>query len=66
MVCKTEGATGKAALGNATKIAILETGAKIEVPPFIEIGDIIKVDTMTDEYIDGFKTSGGSCGIKTD
>jgi elongation factor P len=33
------------------KIAILETGAKIEVPLFIEIGDIIKVDTRTDEYV---------------
>lgn len=33
------------------KLATLETGAKIEVPPFIEIGDIIKVDTKTDEYI---------------
>ena len=38
-------------LANGAKIAILETGAKIEVPPFIEIGDIIKVDTKTDEYI---------------
>lgn len=33
------------------KVAILETGAKIEVPPFIETGDIIKVDTKADEYI---------------
>jgi elongation factor P len=36
---------------NGAKIAVLETGAKIEVPPFIETGDIIKVDTKTDEYI---------------
>jgi elongation factor P len=36
---------------NGTKLAILETGAKVEVPPFIEAGDIIKVDTKTDEYI---------------
>lgn len=35
----------------ATKVAILETGAKIEVPPFIEVGDIIKVDTHTSEYV---------------
>lgn len=34
-----------------SKVAILETGARIEVPPFIEMGDIIKVDTKTDEYI---------------
>jgi elongation factor P len=37
--------------GDGTKIAILETGAKIEVPPFIETGDIIKIDTKTYEYI---------------
>lgn len=36
---------------SSVKIAILETGAKIEVPPFIEVGDIIKVDTKTEEYI---------------
>ena len=36
---------------SGTKLATLETGAKIEVPPFIEAGDIIKVDTKTDEYI---------------
>jgi elongation factor P len=35
----------------SSKLAQLETGAKIEVPPFIEVGDIIKVDTKTDEYI---------------
>lgn len=49
MVAKTQTDEG----GNAggTKIAVLETGAKIEVPPFIETGDIIKVDTKTEEYI---------------
>lgn len=36
---------------NAARIAVLETGAKVEVPPFIEVGDIIKVDTKTGEYI---------------
>lgn len=33
------------------KIAWLETGAKIEVPPFIEAGDVIKIDTNTEEFI---------------
>lgn len=51
MVSKIEGDKGRSAGPNGTKIAILETGAKIEVPPFIEVGDIIKVDTKTDEYI---------------
>lgn len=49
MVAKTE--VTKEAQANGTRIAVLETGAKIEVPPFIEAGDIIKVDTKTDEYI---------------
>ena len=50
MVAKTEGESAKP-LANATKVASLEPGPKIEVPPFIEVGDIIKVDTKTDDYI---------------
>ncbi|MCB1181179.1 MAG: elongation factor P [Chlamydiia bacterium] len=48
MVAKTEGET---ALSSTTKKAVLETGAVIEVPPFIEAGDVIKVDTRQKEYI---------------
>ncbi len=51
MVSKTGDSTEKGALSNATKEAVLETGATIEVPPFIEAGDVIKVDTRTHEYI---------------
>lgn len=47
MVVKIEGT--QAASG--TKQAVLETGAKISVPLFIESGDVIKVDTQTNEYI---------------
>jgi elongation factor P len=36
--------------GNALKEAILETGAKIMVPMFINEGDVIKVNTETGEY----------------
>lgn len=50
MVAKLEGDEGRSA-GNVPRIAVLETGAKIEVPPFIEVGDIIKVDTITGDYI---------------
>jgi elongation factor P len=35
----------------SSKMARLETDADVEVPPFIEVGDIIKVDTKTHEYI---------------
>lgn len=38
-------------MGNGVRVARLETGAVIEVPPFIEVGDVIKVDTQSDEYI---------------
>lgn len=50
MVAKTQTDEGSSSI-SGTKLAVLETGAKIEVPPFIETGDIIKVDTKTDEYI---------------
>ncbi|MCE5316703.1 MAG: elongation factor P [Parachlamydia sp.] len=50
LVVKTEQGDAKS-IAAGTKLAMLETGAKIEVPPFIEAGDIIKVDTKTDEYI---------------
>lgn len=49
MISKVE--ETKASAANGTRIAILETGARIEVPPFIDSGDIIKVDTKTEEYI---------------
>ena len=51
MVVKTEESESAAHVANATKVAILETGAKVDVPMFIESGDIIKVDTHTNEYI---------------
>lgn len=49
MVVKTEG--GNETAEQATKKAVLETGAKIDVPLFIEGGDVIKVDTQTNDYI---------------
>ena len=51
MVAKTEGDENRKIAANGTRVAVLETGARIEVPPFIEVGDIIKVDTKTAEYI---------------
>jgi len=34
-----------------TKVVTLETGAKINVPLFVETGDIIEVNTETGEYV---------------
>ena len=37
---------------NVTKPATLETGAEIRVPLFVEIGDMIRIDTRTGEYME--------------
>ncbi len=37
---------------NATKPATVETGAEIRVPLFIDIGDVIRIDTRTGEYME--------------
>ena len=50
-VTETEpGFKGDTAQG-ATKPATLETGAQIKVPLFINIGDVLKIDTRTGEYL---------------
>lgn len=36
---------------NVTKPAVLETGAEIKVPIFINEGDVIQIDTRTGEYM---------------
>ena len=51
MVSKTENRKPTKQKGETVKMATLETGAQVEIPPFIEVGDVIKVDTKTEEYI---------------
>ncbi len=36
---------------NQLKEAVVETGAKIRVPPFIEIDQVVKINTATGEYL---------------
>ncbi len=48
------GVRGDTATG-ATKPAIVETGATIKVPLFVEEGDILKIDTRTGEYLSRVK-----------
>ena len=48
------GVKGDTASG-ASKPVTVETGAKIQVPLFIEIGDRLKIDTRTGEYIERVK-----------
>lgn len=45
------GVRGDTASGRVLKPAITESGAKIQVPIFVEEGEKIKVDTRTGEYV---------------
>jgi elongation factor P len=51
-VAETEpGVRGDTASGGGTKPAVLETGARVQVPLFVNIGDLIRVDTRSGEYV---------------
>jgi len=41
-----------AAVQNTSKPAVLETGYEIKVPPYIEIGNRVKIDTRTGEFVE--------------
>lgn len=45
------GVRGDTASGRVLKAAQLETGAEIQVPIFIEMNDVVKVDTRTGDYV---------------
>jgi elongation factor P len=45
------GLRGDTASGGGTKPATLETGAHVHVPLFVNIGDRIRVDTRTGDYV---------------
>jgi len=50
-VVETDPALKGATAAAQFKPAILETGLKITVPPFIGIGELIAIDTRTGEYL---------------
>ncbi len=52
------GVRGDTASG-ATKPAKVQTGAMVNVPLFINEGDIIRVDTRTGQYLERVKKLGG-------
>jgi elongation factor P len=41
-----------AAVQNTSKPALLETGLEIKVPPYIEEGNRVKIDTRTGEFVE--------------
>jgi elongation factor P len=51
-ITETEpGLRGDTASGGGSKPATLETGARIQVPLFIDVGDTVRVDTRSGEYV---------------
>ena len=51
-VVETEPSLKGATITNVYKAAKLETGATVQVPPFIEIGEVIRVDTREAKYLE--------------
>ena len=49
-VVETEPGIKGASVSNVTKPAKMETGLVVQVPPFINVGDRIRVNTETGEY----------------
>ncbi|MBU0640072.1 MAG: elongation factor P [Planctomycetes bacterium] len=41
---------------NQSKEALLETGLRVKVPPFIDIGEVLRIDTRTGEYVERAKS----------
>ena len=51
MVAQTDPGVKGDTVSNVTKPALLETGATVNVPLFVNEGDRIKVDTRSREYV---------------
>jgi elongation factor P len=51
-VMETEPAIKGASVSNVGKPAKMETGLTVQVPPFINEGDVIKIDTASGAYIE--------------
>ena len=45
------GLRGDTASGGGTKPATLETGTRVQVPLFVNVGDVVRVDTRSGEYV---------------
>ena len=45
------GVRGDTASGRVLKPAVTSTGAKVQIPIFVEEGEVVKIDTRTGEYV---------------
>lgn len=51
-VVQTEPALRGATVSNVNKPATLENGMTVQVPPFINVGDVVRVDTTGGKYLE--------------
>jgi elongation factor P len=54
-VTETEPNLKTATVSSSYKPAVLETGLKIQIPPFIEEGEVIRIDTRDKKYLERAK-----------
>jgi len=54
-IVETPPALKGATVTNQYKEATLETGLKVQVPSFIESGEVVRIDTTTKEYVERVK-----------
>ena len=54
-VTETDPNLKTATVSSSYKPAVLETGLKIQIPPFIEEGEVIRVDTRDGKYLERAK-----------
>jgi elongation factor P len=56
-VAETEPSIKGASVSNQNKPATLETGVVVQVPPFISEGDVVRVDTVSGDYVERVKSA---------
>lgn len=54
-VTETEPNLKTATVSSSYKPAVLETGLKVQIPPFIEEGEVIRIDTRDCKYLERVK-----------
>lgn len=55
-VIETETTTKTATITPQMKASVIETGYRVDTPSFIKVGDVIKIDTRTGNYIERVST----------
>jgi elongation factor P len=55
-VIETESSLKSATITSQNKESIVETGYKVGTPTFIKVGDVIKIDTRTGNYVERVST----------